>query len=386
LPVTFKSLRLPVLIALLVIGSSVLLAWLNEQNSDEKGHPSSYSTRKMGGKAAYLLLLQSGYPVERWAQPPEKLPAKSAGTTLVLAEPEEMISAENGKALESFVRAGGRLLVTGGSLPLGNLPESVDDGATRVGYAECKPAAPTFLTRAGAVTQDGDLHWSEAGSNQVVHYRDDKGNAVVISYRFGEGEVIWWASPLPLTNIGIRDKGNLDLLLYSVGSGRKILWDEYFHTPQHAAEKVKQYAMILRWAKWQLLLLGAVLLFAYARRSTPVVPLARPSRLSPLEFVQTMGSVFHKADARLAPLEIAFARLQQLAARRLSLPPNAKATEMVEAMQRRGYNVGDELARELREAEDALGNPDLKEATAVQHAGAIHRALAILEREHKGNV
>ncbi len=378
--------RAPIVLALLLIAGAILLAYLNEQNNDDGGHPSSYSAKRFGAKAAFLLLLQSGYKAERWERPPRDLPKRANGVTLVLAGPEHSANHDEAKALEEFVRAGGRVIITGRWISRTDLPNSVNYGHARVGFAECKPSAPTGLARAGAITQENDLYWETQGAGQTVHYRDAEGHAVVVSYALGQGEVIWWASPLPLTNIGIRDKGNLDLLLYAVGRDRRILWDEYFHSAHHDQRQAGNYATVMRWGRWQMLLLGVVLLFAYARRSGPVMPLAQVSRLSPLEFVQTMGSVFHKADARLVPLEIAFARLQQIAARRLALSPNANAEEITQAMQRRGYGVNEKLAGALRAAQDAMGNPSLKEHSAVEHTSTIKRVLAILEREQKKNV
>ena len=380
-----NPLRAPVLLLLLLVAGAVLLAYLNQQNNRDWGSPSSYSARQFGAKAAYLLLIQSGYRAERWSRPPQELPANAAGITLVLASPEHLPRGEQSKALERFVRGGGRVLITGWWISSTGLPNHLSSGPVRVGFAECKPGAPTRLTRAGPITQEGEFYWEAQESTQVAHYRDGQGNAVVVSYPFGQGEVIWWASPLPLTNIGIRDRGNLDLLLYSVGKDRRILWDEYFHG-SHDAGHMNRYAMALRWGEVQALLLSAVLLFAYARRSSPMMPLERVSRLSPLEFVQTMGSVFHKADARLAPLEIAFARLQHIAARRLSLPPNAGAEEIAMAMQRRGYGVSEGLSQELRAAQNAMRDPDLKEGAAIAHVRTIHQVLAKLEKERNRDV
>jgi len=50
--------------------------------------PSSYSTASGGGKAAYLLLSQAGYKVERWEKPLDQLP-QATGKTLILAGPQE---------------------------------------------------------------------------------------------------------------------------------------------------------------------------------------------------------------------------------------------------------------------------------------------------------
>ena len=45
-----------------------LVAWLSSNQSDQgAGSPSSYNVQRGGAKAAYLLLKQSGYAVERWS-------------------------------------------------------------------------------------------------------------------------------------------------------------------------------------------------------------------------------------------------------------------------------------------------------------------------------
>jgi Cu+-exporting ATPase len=48
------------------------------------GYPSSYSAEWAGTKAAYLLLREQGYPVERWEKSPEDLPGQSDGSVLNL--------------------------------------------------------------------------------------------------------------------------------------------------------------------------------------------------------------------------------------------------------------------------------------------------------------
>src|SRR5258708_32525758 len=73
-----------------------LVAWLSSNQKDQGvGAPSSYSVQRHGAKAAYLLLQQSGYKVERWKQPPAQLPADASGALLVLAGPVSyMLAAE----------------------------------------------------------------------------------------------------------------------------------------------------------------------------------------------------------------------------------------------------------------------------------------------------
>ena len=54
---------------------------------------------------------------------------------------------------------------------------------------------------------------------------------IVVSYKVGLGEVIWWGANTPLTNAAIAKSGNMALLLNSLGKPGevRVFWDEYFH-------------------------------------------------------------------------------------------------------------------------------------------------------------
>ena len=56
-------------------------------------HPSTYSAASRGAKAAYLLLSDAGYKMQRWERPLSDLPAAEK-KTLILAEPEEAPTSE----------------------------------------------------------------------------------------------------------------------------------------------------------------------------------------------------------------------------------------------------------------------------------------------------
>ena len=77
------------------------------------GFPSSYSSQWAGAKAAFLLLQEQGYRVERWEKSPEDLPGNSEGALLILAEPTERGSESERMAIRRFVSGGGRVLAMG---------------------------------------------------------------------------------------------------------------------------------------------------------------------------------------------------------------------------------------------------------------------------------
>jgi hypothetical protein len=356
-----------------------LVAWLSSNEKDQgEGSPSSYNVQPHGAKAAYLLLQQSGYAVERWKQPPAQLPADATGVMLVLAGPESYPQTEGMSGIIRFLLHGGSVLIAG-VRPGSFVPQaSAEDGDLRVGFAECKPVAPTRLTRGGAISQDGDLAWESSKDAAVVHFKDKNGKPVVVSYTLGQGRVIWWASALPLTNAGIRNRGNLDLLLNSVADSRRILWDEYYHE-EHATASAHPSNPAQMWALAQAGFLGLLVILTFSRRSGPVVPLVRESRLSPLEFVETLGSVFHRARGTQVAVEIAFSRFQQIAARRLGIRGTAGANDILVAMAQRGLKVPPDVAALVSRGEEAAGDTELSEKRALEHVQALSQAARLLD-------
>jgi Domain of unknown function (DUF4350) len=356
-----------------------LVAWLNSDNhEDEEGYPSSYSVQRHGGKAAFLLLQQSGYPVERWEKSPVQLPEDAVGVTLVLAGPESYPRPEEYTSITRFLLRGGQVLVAG-TLPDHFVPQaSAEFGDMRVGQAECKPVALTHLTRGGSISQDGDRIWNHTSDSAVVHFTDKADKPVVVSYAMSQGRVIWWASALPLANAGIRDRGNLDLLLNSVGGSKRILWDEYYHQ-EHSFGGGHRDNPAQMWALAQAAFLGLLLVLTFSRRSGPLVPLVQESRLSPLEFVETLGNVFQRARGTQVAVEIALNRFQQIAARRVDILGSASPEEIVLAMTQHGIKLPPDVAALVSSSGDVAADPELSQKQALEHVRALSLAMRLLD-------
>jgi len=376
-----------------VVVMLVAMALLTPKEPDDDGSPSSYSTKRHGGKAAYLLLKQSGYNIDRWEKAPQDLPVNPQNELLIIAEPNQYPDHDESNALRKFVAAGGTLLVAG-SWSDDFAPEShVAFGKFRAGWAECDPALPTGLSRGGPISMSGSLVWNKAKALQTIVHFTYKDEPVVVSYMVGHGEVIWWASALPLTNAGIRDKNNLNLLINSLGDGKHILWDEYFQS--EAKHEIVAFPPAVRWAlAGQCLAFGLMLVFTYSRRSGPVLPLVPESRLSPLEFVDTLGNLYGRAGAAQVPVEIAFTRFRQLASRRLGLLGTINAQQLAQAMVVRRLVPNKEFAVRLQRCEDAISDPTLTEKEALrlvqflnQAAEALKKtsAVAVSEKQEKQN-
>jgi hypothetical protein len=209
------------------------------------------------------------------------------------------------------------------------------------------------------------VKWKTELPSQLVHYASDDG-PLVVSFRHGAGEVIWWADDTPLTNGGISRTGNLELLLNSIGDrGTRIYWDEFFHGPRQSLwSRVSDTP--LSWLLAQAGLCALALLFTYSRRSGPIHPLIEESRLSPLEFVETLGALYKRARAAGFAIEVASGRFRHLLTRRLGLRRDLDPDALARAAHDRlGYDAG-ALAGTLRQCSAAVHDPELTDARAVE--------------------
>jgi hypothetical protein len=309
------------------------------------GSPSSYSVDWLGTKGAFLLLQQSGYRVERWESPPEELPKDAAETTLIFAEPSERGSTGVRAAVSQFVAAGGRLLVMGASgasfAPQSTAVPIPDSDLTPKPFPALLPSP--LSRNAPEVTMVAPDEWKSLAPSQLaVHGKD--GKPAVVWYRFGKGQVIWWAISSPMSNGSIREKGNLALFLNSVGPpGSRVLWDEYFHGMRRSLSSYFARTP-LPWAGLQIAIAFAAVLFTFSRRSGPIRVPVEESRLSPLEFVDTLGDLY---------------QLSRAASTRFGWPEDALFHTLTQAERAmRDINLDDqealELVRVLHEYSDRL--------------------------------
>jgi hypothetical protein len=330
-----------------LLGVLTVLAILTGSPSGGKsaGLASSYSVANDGGKAAYTLLEQMGYRVERWNQSPQDLP-DFTGTVLILADPILPASSEESFALLNFVRHGGRVVVTGAAGAKMLVASEFAQRSPRSAEWKRFPAEiPSALTvNASEIIMAAGSRWSKVPAEALRCYGDEDG-ATVVQIQLGKGEVIWWADSSPLTNYGLTQESNLAFFLNSVGpqshtpSGRtggpdrpqssagRVLWDEYFHGDRAGLWSYLG-ATPVPWFLVQLGIVFAAAVLTYSRRFGPVRPLRQQSRLSPLEFVETLGDLYWRKGYSAGALQIAYQRFRALTLRRLGLPLSTSSPEL----------------------------------------------------------
>ncbi|HKN74515.1 MAG TPA: DUF4350 domain-containing protein [Candidatus Acidoferrum sp.] len=334
--------------------------------------PSTYSANPGGARAAYLLLQDLHYKVSRWERSPTELPTDDGDAVLIIAEPFETPSKEEQEALLSFVEEGGQVIFTGARINAFFPKARIEEEFSTAEWKTFSADVPSNYT-AGApkiVLQTGTT-WQNLGANQLPLYGNTQ-SPVVVSWRIGEGRVLWWAAATPLTNSGISQDGNLNLFLNAMNFPVRakqftvqIYWDEYFH-----GERTSLWSYVRKtpvaWGLVQISVLGLIVLFTFSRRSGPTVLPPAVSRLAPLEFVDTLGGLYERAGAEPAVVGFVYQQFRATLSRQLRISSNAGDTELADAVQTRlGWKEGGlktTLARALVasrarkvEPEEALG-------------------------------
>jgi hypothetical protein len=303
--------------ALLLI---VAVSILTPKAGDKDPAPTTYNSGSAGAKAAYLLLPELGYKVQRWDSPEEELDqVEAANTTLIMADgivdPKRRKITET--AVQRFLERGGRVLDTGGSTLLPNgetTPPGELQNALKSGLCYTTPEGQGPLAQVGQLSLQNNGAWNEKESKlgPVLHVEQRCGNdAVVVRYAVGKGEAIWWSSSMPLSNAGLHDDASLRLLLATVGEpGRMVLFDEFQHGNQvgfwDAAKGLPLWSL---W--WQLVLIAVLLVLSFSRRNGPLrMPVLKP-RTSPVEFAESMGHLYQRAGTTNAATDMARRRVMR---------------------------------------------------------------------------
>ena len=336
-------------------------------SSGERGqseNPSSYSTASGGAKAAYLLLTDTGYKIRRWEHPLSDLPQATA-KTIILAEPEEAPTREGRERLKAFIAEGGHVIATGmfaGTFLPEN--ESVPDVLSGMTWKTASSLSPSQITRAAPHIVLAPRAYWQAYSAAYPLYGDGT-HTLVVKYPFGRGEVLWWASATPLTNAGLKEQGNLEFFLACLGDKKnEILWDEYIHGYRPTLAASIAHSPV-KWLVLQIVLLGAAVVATFSRRSGPTCVPTSEVRLSPIEFVQTLGGLYERAGTASVAVEICYRRFRYWLTRRLGVAGNTSVDDLASMIRDRRGLAGNQFAATMKQCESAGSDPFLEAPVAL---------------------
>jgi uncharacterized protein DUF4350 len=347
-----RELILPIGAIALVAVLTAIGALLSPPGASGLPPGSSFSKDPDGSAAAYLTLQALGYDIRRSFEPLPSLALTPAATVLVLADPREPASEQDRRMIQSFIAAGGTLLVTGceAAAFLGAANRIVEPiRKERTFRAEFPSPLAAGVPRIAMTSFCGS---PQPGSPFLSIYSDGQAS-VVKAARIGAGTAIWWAANSPIGNESIDAEGHLELLLNAVGPRtRTIVWDEFHHGQRRSLWSYSRQTPL----PWLLAQLGIVAIAAaamFVRRRLPVRPEYVESRTSPLEFVETMAGLYARAGSAHDAAIVARSRLRRLLLDATGLGANVDDERLAAAAAVRFRLDRGELARALEPGEDA---------------------------------
>jgi len=364
-PVDRKILLIGAGVFVVMIGAA-LFSVRGASSSDDV--PTAYSTGSRGCRAAFLLLQESGYQAQTWEQPLRDLPiANGKGKTLVIVEPTAFPAKGEKQKLDSFLKSGGRVIAAGKFANV-YLPQNaaVPDPEAGTLWKPIPALSLSPITRAAPeITLAPEAYWRSDTGAVGLYGEGDK--PVVVEYMVGEGSVLWSAASTPFTNAGIKEPGNLEFLLAAIGGPgqNQVLWDEFVHGYERS-EVTRDTSRIVSWIGLQLAILAAAILFAYSRRSGPIWIPEGEVRLSPLEFVRTLGSLYEHAHAGNVAVEVSCQRFRYLLTRRLGLSLNTSVEDLTRAVRERKATPDEDFAATLSECESRRYDSNVPANTALR--------------------
>ena len=378
---------------ILVTGLAFVVA---PSDSSPRTAGSSFSTRRDGAKAAYLVLKQLGHDIDRSYDPVAALGRGGEGTVLILASPLEGPSRQDVRAVRTFVEEGGVLLAYGRSaapfIPGVRAPAGDADTDSADQPRDFPAAVPASLTIDAPAVSARAVPAPSSDPSFVAVF-GSAAEPAVLAARLGQGRIVWCLDDTPISNDGQPRAANVRFLANAAGmaGARRILWDEHYHGQRRSMWSYLA-ATPLPWAGAQLLLAALAGLAAAGRRRGPVRGRVVESRSSPLEFVDTMGALYERAGAERAAVDGARAQLRRRLAAAAGVPRSTADAALARAVPQGPGVDGDRIESALRSSAELLrrGVPRAAEAVPIvaelqelANEAARARTGRRLNREHR---
>jgi hypothetical protein len=310
------------LIGVLLVFSAATLLVLPRRGESADPRASTLLTTRNGTAALYHTMEDLGLPVARRYTPfVEADPLR--GVLVQLAPGSVALSPAERSALIAWVRTGGTLIVVPGAASL------FDRLGPALGLGQHLPVLPGgFVAQPRHPARAAEHRWAEgadsvaAAASAFVALPDDLEHEVLIRsdaevwedapvavvYGFGEGTIVALADQTLVSNRTARDApGAVQILVRAAADltapGDTIWFDEYHHGFAGGGGPVRALLAYLRSTRpgralLQLTLVAAGLLLLVGRRLGRPRPPAPPRRRSPLEHVEALARVYHRADAQ----------------------------------------------------------------------------------------
>jgi hypothetical protein len=347
----------------LVIALLAAISGGSAKRNDADRRPSSYLTSPGGTKALHDALDELGVRTDRRLS---AFDAPARVGPLVLVAPTEGISPGELHALAEWVRKGGTLIYAAGvfdaelrdTLGLRLVKFSGDTIRLWDAREERTATASAHEWTRGVATVEGfGRAWSVTPALRRRGARPlltSGGRPVAAVFPMGEGRVMAWSDPTPLTNARLRRSGAAvpfaRAAADAAGPKGTVWFDEYHHGYRGGGSAIGGTWRFLRDRAWghvvvQWLVVGAGLLLLFGRRFGEALQPPPARRRSPLEHVEALAGAYRQGGARRTARRLLLAGLARRMGRRV--PREGTEREMLERLT--AHPGAGDAARALRD-------------------------------------
>lgn len=299
----------------------------------------STSSDPSGALALKLWMDDLGFEPIETLQPTFRPPADA--DVIFILEPLYEVTVSDFKFLDSWVEAGGTLIVAGGGQGAYIV---FDHYKFSLGFLES--AAPFSLSAplliAPALTEPADLHaewfFISARTDYVTHLSAPEG-PLLVSFAQGKGRVILASSAYIFSNRGLKTDANARLVLNLIGLAKKtnVVWfDEWHHGIRPDSVVGPEQWLRHTPAGRSVLFVAAVIFLALliqGRGFGRPLPLAHElRRRGPLEHVNAISNLNRKAGHRASVLKRYRHDLKRHVGKRYRLDPSLPDDEYVKRL------------------------------------------------------
>lgn len=228
-----------VLIILLILVGLNLVLYTDpyaDEETEQTGSRSTYSTRPYGTRAFYLLLQELGYRTLQFTDSLERLDAHPDIKALFIIAPSPLYpyTSEELTAVEAWVKAGGHLVIIDREIDWALADDSIhlQTHSKYKQWQRPRVVQPTPLTVGVRHIQLTEFAQAVTVLNApIVDHIGDADSAVLCEFRYGQGRIVLLGEPYIIANNGIGQYDNLTLALNIVRSlpTGTIAFDEHHH-------------------------------------------------------------------------------------------------------------------------------------------------------------
>jgi len=371
--------------------------------TEEQPNPSITNDRGTGSKGVFEWTGKLGYQPLAWRQPWTKLGGGPKDVLIAIdpradtpnfsltggsAGDKTQLGSADAAALRHWLAAGRTAILLTNRLASGqNGPTPSEDDAQTFGDAldliAETASPPTSRTEFAPLQPVRDTEgilslYSDSGARLKRQRPDalalfgDGSGTLALDIPVGKGRLIAVSDSQLFSNANLPRSENAlflaNVLAHYGQPGGRVLFDEYHHGDAAGGSGETVWSTLgrpLQLAMIQLGLAAAALLVLLSGRFGPPVPLGRTAARSSSDYVQSLASLYRRAEAAPTALETLYRQFLRDVCGRLGLPPDVSLERLADVAARRGQVERAKMRGLLAACEQHLDTGKVTEAALL---------------------